>query len=76
MAMGWRQAGQRIFRGLALAFLLTAGCPSLKAASDSAPRAAAQLEQAEALRLTDNAAFVRLLRAMDAGQAAMTAAQR
>lgn len=76
MAIGWRQSGQRIFGGLALVFLLTAVCPSLKAASDSAPRAAVQLEQAEALRLTDHTAFMRLLRTMDVGQAAMTADQR
>lgn len=76
MATGWRQTGQRIFRGLALALMLVAISPSQTAASDPAPRAATQLEQAEALRLTDNAAFVRLLRTMDAGQTSMTAAQR
>jgi diguanylate cyclase (GGDEF)-like protein len=56
--------------------MLVAVSPSQTAASDPAPRAAAQLAQAEALRLTDNAAFVRLLRTMDAGQTSMTAAQR
>lgn len=48
----------------------------MKSAQVDPPLAVTQFQQAESLRLTDNAAFVRLLHTMDAGQASMTADQR
>ena len=76
MAIGGRHAGRKVFQGLALIFLLGLLCPAVKSAQVAPPLAVTQFQQAESLRLTDNAAFVRLLGVMDAEQAAMTAEQR
>ena len=68
----WR----RLLRGTALTLACVLCCAPQPSTADDAARIARQFDQAESLKLTDNAAFVRLLKMMNAEQTAMTTDER
>lgn len=76
MALGARLFWMRLLRGTAVTLAWILCCTPLPSTAAHPAGIAQQFNQAESLRLTDNAAFVRLLKTLDAERTEMTPNER